>query len=110
METPFSQRRAHFGLQDRRSDFRAACEGTATLDVISPNPKRAVQVRIVDIGTASLKLSVPFFVSPGSFVRIYMTESHADAEVRYCTREGSAYYIGVKVEEVIQKHRAVVGD
>jgi len=46
-------------------------------------------------------LSVPFFVSPGSLVRIHMTESHANAEVRYCTREGSDYYVGVKVEEVI---------
>jgi len=30
-----------------------------------------------------------------------MTESHANAEVRYCTREGADYYVGVKVEDVI---------
>jgi hypothetical protein len=71
------------------------------MDVLSPNPRRAVPVRVIDIGKASLKLSVPFFLSPGALVRINMTESHANAEVRYCTREGSDYYVGVKVEEVI---------
>lgn len=71
------------------------------MDVLSPNPRRAVPIRVIDIGKASLKLSVPFFVSPGALVRINMTASQAHAEVRYCTREGSAYYVGVKIEEVI---------
>ena len=71
------------------------------MDVLSPKPKRGVPVRVLNIGPASLKLNVPFFLSPGALVRINMTESHANAEVRYCTREGSEYYVGVKVEEVV---------
>jgi len=90
-----------YGLRERRADSRVNCEGSASMDVLSPKPRRAVPVNVINIGQASLKLSVPFFVSPGSLVRIHMTESHANAEVRYCTREGSDYYVGVRVEEVI---------
>jgi len=90
-----------YGLRERRADSRVACEGSASMDVLSPKPRRSVPVNVINIGEASLKLSVPFFVSPGSLVRIHMTESHANAEVRYCTREGSDYYVGVRVEEVI---------
>ena len=99
MQTSSSPRQ--YGRRDRRADSRIACEGTASMDVLSPKPRSAVPVSVINIGEASLKLSVPFFVSPGALVRINMTESHANAEVRYCTREGSAYYIGVRVEEVI---------
>ena len=100
MPTPSSPIR-QYGLRDRRADSRVACEGTASMDVLSPKPRRGVPVNVINIGEASLKLSVPFFVSPGSLVRINMTESHANAEVRYCTREGSDYYVGLKVEDVI---------
>ena len=80
------------------------------MDVLSPKPQRAVPVSVINIGTASLKLSVPFFLSPGALVRIHMTESHANAEVRYCTREGSAYYIGVRVEDVVPNPGAAVAE
>jgi len=80
------------------------------MDVLSPKLRRDVPVSVINIGNASLKLSVPFFLSPGALVRIKMTESHANAEVRYCTREGSAYYIGVRVEEVIPNPGTVVAE
>jgi hypothetical protein len=104
MPTPSSTPHT-YGLRERRADFRVACEGSASMDVLSPKPRRGVPVNVINIGEASLKLSVPFFVSPGSLVRIQMTESHANAEVRYCTREGSDYYVGFKVEEVIPNLR-----
>jgi hypothetical protein len=110
METPSTTQKHHYGLRDRRADFRIACEGAASMDVLSPNPRPNVPVHVVNIGKASLKLSVPFFVSPGALVRIHMTESHANAEVRYCTREGSVYYVGVRVEEVVPNPGAVVSE
>ena len=100
MPTPSSPIR-QYGLRERRADSRMACEGTASMDILSPKPRRGVPIHVINTGPASLKLSVPFFVSPGSLVRIHMTESHANAEVRYCTREGSDYNVGVRVEEVI---------
>ena len=50
-----------------------------------------------------MKLSLPFFLSPGSLVRIHMTDSVAKGEARYCTCEGAEYYVGVKVEEIVPK-------
>jgi hypothetical protein len=32
-----------------------------------------------------------------------MTDSIANAEVRYCSCEGSEYHVGVRVEEVVPK-------
>jgi|SRR3982750_4124976 hypothetical protein len=97
------QRKPHLGLQDRRGDPRFACEGATVIDVLSPQAKSDVQARIMDAGEASLKLSIPFFLSPGSLIRIHMTESVAYAEVRYCTCEGEEYHVGVRVEEVTPK-------
>jgi hypothetical protein len=98
-----SSRKAHFGRMDRRGEYRVACEGDTVIDVLSPQPKSSVQARILDVGEASLKLSVPLHVSPGSLIRIHMTESVACGEVRYCTCEGAEYYIGVRIDEVAPK-------
>jgi hypothetical protein len=99
-----SSRKAHFGRTDRRNESRIACEGDTVLDVLSPQPKSSVQARIIVVGESSLKLSVPFHVSPGALIRIHMTESVACGEVRYCTCEGAAeYHIGVRIDEVAPK-------
>ena len=98
-----SSRRAHFGREDRRADLRTVCAGTALMDVLSPKPHQAVSVRVLDVANASLKVSVPFFLSPGAVVRIHLTECLAHAEVRYCTCEGSEYFVGVKIEEIVPK-------
>src|ERR1700674_4030731 len=95
-------RKAHVG-QDRRNDGRTPCAGATVIDVLSPNPRSSLQARIVDVGTSSLKLVVPFFLSPGALIRIHMTDAVANAEVRHCTCEGSEYHVGVTVEEVVPK-------
>ena len=99
-----SSRKAHFGRLDRRSEARTACEGDTVIDVLSPHPRTGVQARILDVGEASLKLCLPFFLSPGSLIRIHMSESVAYGEARYCTCEGAEYYVGVKIEEVAPKN------
>ncbi len=98
-----SSRRAHFGRMDRRNEGRIACEGDTVIDVLSPQPKSSIQARILDVGEASLKLSVPQHVSPGALIRIHMTESIAYGEARYCTCDGTEYYIGVRIDEVAPK-------
>jgi hypothetical protein len=98
-----SSRKAHYGREERRSDERVICEGEALIDVLSPSPRSSVQARILDVGSESLKLSLPFFLSPGALIRIHMTGSAANAEVRYCSREGDEYFVGVRVEEVVPK-------
>src|SRR5262249_33567767 len=103
MAIPTSSRKAHFGRIDRRSEHRIACEGDTVIDVLSPKPKSSVQARIIDVGEASLRLSVPFRMSPGSLLRIHMTDSIAYGEARYCTSEGAEYYVGVKIDEVAPK-------
>jgi hypothetical protein len=95
-------RKGHVG-PDRRSDCRTICTGETVIDVLSPHPQHAVQARILDVGTSSLKLSVPCFVSPGSLLRIHLTEFVADAEVRHCTCEDSEYHVGVAVMELVPK-------
>lgn len=97
-------RKGHVG-PDRRSDCRTICTGETVIDVLSPQPRNSVPARILDVGTSSLKLSVPFFVSPGSLLRIHLTDSDsvADAEVRHCTCEVSDYHVGVMVLEIVAK-------
>lgn len=96
-------RKGHLG-PDRRSDCRTICTGDTVIDVLSPRPQPALQARILDVGTSSVKLSVPCFVSPGSLVRIHLTECVADAEVRHCTCEDSEYHLGVTVVEIVPKN------
>ena len=95
-------RKGHVGT-DRRADCRMICTGDTVVDVVSPQKRNAVQARILDVGTASLKLSIPFFLSPGSLLRIHLSDAVAEAEVRHCTCEVSDYHIGVKVEEIVPK-------
>ena len=95
-------RKGHVGA-DRRNDFRTICTGETVIDVLSPRPQPSVQARILDVGASSLKLSVPCFVSPGSLVRIHLTEFVAEAEVRHCTCEDSEYHVGVNVVEIVPK-------
>ena len=97
------QRKPHFGRVDRRTDDRTICDGATSIDVLSPRPQSAVHASIIDVSTSSLKLSVPFHLSPGTLIRIHMTDSVANAEVRYCTCEDSQYYVGVQVEEIVPK-------
>jgi hypothetical protein len=96
------QRKAHVG-EDRRSDCRSIDIGATVIDVLNPQPRSSVQANIVDVGTSGLKLSVPFFLVPGSLIRIHMTDAVANAEVRYCNCEGSQYHAGVRVDEIIPK-------
>ena len=91
-------RKAHVG-RDRRSDSRTPCEGDTVIDVLSPHPRNAVKAYILDVATSSLKMIVPFYLAPGSLIRIHVGDSVADAEVRYCSCEGAEYRIGVRVEE-----------
>jgi hypothetical protein len=95
-------RTAHVG-RDRRSDSRTLCEGQTVIDVLSPHARNSIQARILDVGTSSLKLSVPFYLAPGSLIRIHVGDSIADAEVRYCSCEGAEYRVGVRVEEILPK-------
>ena len=100
-------RKGHVG-PDRRSDCRTICGGETVIDVLSPRPQPSVKARILDVGTSSLKLSVPCFVSPGSLVRIHLTEFVADGEVRHCTCEDSEYHVGVNVVELVPKDQTKV--
>jgi len=94
------QRKAHVG-QDRRNDSRTPCVGETIIDVLGPHPRNRVTARIVDVGMSSLKLSIPLYLAPGSFIRIHVADSVAEAEVRYCSCEGAEFRIGVRVEEVV---------
>ena len=98
-----SQPHRRAAAQERRSELRQRCDGSALMDILSPKPQRGVQIRVLDVGSASLKLSVPFYVSPGSIVRIHMTQASAQGEVRYCTREGLECHIGIRLEEIAPK-------
>jgi hypothetical protein len=95
-------RKGHVG-PDRRSDCRTICTGETVIDVLSPRPQSSVHARILDVGTSSLRLSLPCFVSPGSLIRIHLTEHVAEAEVRHCTCEDSEYHVGVNVVELVPK-------
>ena len=95
-------RKGHVG-PDRRNDCRMICTGDTIIDVLSPQKRHSVQARILDVGTSSLKLSIPFFLSPGSLLRIHLSDAVAEAEVRHCTCEFEDYHIGVKVEEIVPK-------
>ena len=95
-------RKGHVG-PDRRSDLRSICTGDTVIDVLSPQKRHAVQARIIDVGTGSLKLSIPFFLSPGALLRIHLSDAVAEAEVRHCTCEVAEYHIGVRVEEIVPK-------
>ena len=89
--------------QERRSDYRTICAGATVIDVLSPKPRSAVKARILDVGESSLKLSIPLYLCPGALIRIHMTDSVANGEVRHCTRKGAEYFAGVKVEEIHPK-------
>jgi hypothetical protein len=96
-------RKIHIG-KNRRNHCRQICTGETVIDVLSPRPQSSVRANILEVGTSSLKLSVPCFLSPGSLLRIHLTEFVAGAEVRHCTREHSEYHVGVSVVEINPKN------
>ena len=79
--------------------------GDTVIDVLSPQPRSAVQARVLDASTSGLMLGIPFPLAPGALIRIRMTNAVACAEVRHCTCEGSEYHVGVIVEEIVPKDR-----
>ena len=91
--------------RNRRGDFRSICTGATVMDVLSPQPRSSVQVRVLDVSRSGLMLSIPFPLAPGSFIRIKMTSAVADAKVKHCTCEGSEYHVGVEVEKIVPKDR-----
>lgn len=93
-------RRPHFGRQDRRSEARDDCAGSAVVDVLAPQPRRAVPVDVIDVGGGGLKLKVPLFITPGSILRLHLTDAVAQAEVKYCSCEGAEFHVGVRIEEI----------
>ena len=97
-------RKGHVG-PDRRADCRTICTGDTIIDVLGSQKQLSVPAHILDVGNSSLKLSVPFFLSPGSLLRIHLSDAVAEAEVRHCTCEVSGYHIGVQVEEIVPKGR-----
>jgi len=70
---------------------------------LMPNPRKSVPVRVIDVSTSGVMLALPFAVTVGALIRIKMTGGDADGEVRYCTREGDEYHVGVSVEEITSK-------
>ncbi|HUA84201.1 MAG TPA: hypothetical protein VMB85_10110 [Bryobacteraceae bacterium] len=93
-------RRPHYGCRERRAESRDRCQGAVILDVLAPHPRRAVSADVVDVGSGGLRLTVPFFVTPGSILRIHLSEAVVQAEVKYCSCEARKYHVGVGVEEI----------
>ena len=93
-------RRPHLGRHDRRVESREGCAGEAIIDVLAPHPRRGISVRVVDVGGGGLKLIAPLFLTPGSILRIHLTEAVIQAETRYCSCEAGEYHVGVSVEEI----------
>jgi hypothetical protein len=93
-------RRPHFGRQDRRAESRDDCAGSAVIDVLAPQIRRAISVKVVDVGGGGLKLIAPCFLTPGAILRIRLTEAVVQAEVKYCSCEAREYHVGVAVEEI----------
>ena len=96
------QRTAHVG-QNRRRDFRSLCSAATAIDILMPNPRNSVPVRVFDVSTSGVMLALTFPLAPGTLIRIKMTDAAAEGEVRYCTHEGDEYHVGVRVEEIRPK-------
>lgn len=97
------QRTAHVG-KNRRDDFRSLCREATVIDILSPITRHNVQVRVLDVSSSGLMLALGFPVVPGTLLRIKMTDAAAEGEVRYCTREGDEYRVGVRIEEIFSKN------
>jgi PilZ domain len=100
MDASLWSRRPHLGLHNRRNESREHCTGDVVIDILAPHPRRGVSAKVADVGDGGLKLKVPFFLTPGSILRLHLTHAVAQAEVKYCSCESAGFHVGVAVEEV----------
>jgi hypothetical protein len=86
-------------LVERRRFARVLANESARIRMISPVVSDSREARVLDTSREGLRLRVPKSLLCGATIEIRLTDSIAFGEVRYCRRVGSAFEVGVQIQD-----------
>jgi hypothetical protein len=90
--------------KDRRRFVRVPADEPASLRVLNPVSFARSPARVLDMSPEGLKLRVSEFLHPGSTIQIRLADTIAFGEVRYCKPAGSAFHVGVQLQDSFPAH------
>ena len=85
--------------KDQRRFTRIVTDMAASIRVLSPVSSGKTQARVLDASREGLKLRVSEFLHPGATLQVRVTDTVAFGEVRYCQPAGSAFHVGVQIQD-----------
>ena len=85
---------------EKRIHPRVQADEPAVLTVLKPDPSLRFKAKILDASREGLKLLVPQELLRGSLVQLYFRDLFILAEVRNCRPAGTAFHVGVRIQDV----------
>ncbi len=89
----------HPGREKRRGP-RVATDDPAVLTILEPRQPGRMNMKVVDASKQGLKLLVPSELVRGAVVQIRVRDFFIMAEIRHCHAAGSAFHVGVQIQDV----------
>ena len=86
-------------LQRQARYPQIAADMAATIRILNPALSGKTQARVLSTWRDGLKLRVPEFVQPGAMIQVRILDTFAFGEVRSCQPVGSAFHMGIHVQD-----------
>jgi hypothetical protein len=85
---------------EHRRSRRIPTDDPAIAKIMETDQEVSVDVRVVDVSAGGLCLQMPRAVRPGAVIQVYLANTIALGEVRYCIRSDEGFRLGVQVKDV----------
>ena len=86
---------------DRRSEPRHAATGTARVRIAPGSP--VVDARLLEVSKSGLRIQLDAPLKLGTTIEIELDHLFAMGIVRHCRKFAGQYYVGLRLEAVINK-------
>lgn len=85
---------------EHRRSRRIPTDDPAVAKIIESDREISLDVRVLDVSAGGLCLHMPRPVRPGAVIQIYLANTIALGEVRYCIEAAEGFRLGVQVRDV----------
>jgi hypothetical protein len=86
-------------LQGQNRYPQIAADMAASIRILNPVVSGRTQGRVLSTWRDGLKLRVPEFVQPGATIQVRVMDTFAFGEVRHCQPVGSAFHMGIHIQD-----------
>src|ERR1700722_2886740 len=88
---------------ERRREPRISTDDSASMHVLNPLLEGRQAVRVLDASRNGLKLSSLMDLQRGTLIQVYIGNIVAMGEVRYCSKCGGAFHLGIQLDNVFPR-------